>query len=63
LTLNVTYSVGAQGFGPTTVTLDGIPLGTTTLTNPYRRPGVSVDLSQIRAALRDGRGTLHVETT
>ena len=61
--LNVTYAVGAQGFGPTAVTLDGIPLSTTDLTNPYRRPGVSVDLSQIRAALRDGRGALHVETT
>jgi len=63
LALNLTFTVGPQGVGPTAVSMDGVPLRTTALTNPYRRPGVRVDLEQVRAALRTGNGALHVETT
>jgi cellobiose phosphorylase len=61
--LTVTFSVGPLGHGPTSVSLNDVPLLTTTLTNPYRRPGVSVDLDQLRAARRDEPGTLHVVTS
>jgi 1,2-beta-oligoglucan phosphorylase len=61
--LTVTYSVGPHGHGPTSVSADGSALLTTALTNPYRRPGVSVDLDQVRAALRDEPGSLHVRTS
>ena len=59
----MTYRLGAQGHGPTSVSLNGAPLRTTTLTNPYRRPGVSVDLAEVLTALGDGPCTLHVETS
>ena len=60
--LHLTYAVGPAGCGPTSVLLDGVPLETAALTNPYRRPGVSVDLDLVRAALRDGGGDLRVVT-
>jgi hypothetical protein len=44
------------------VSPNGKPLPTTALTNPYRRPGGSVDLDQVRVALRNEPGILHVET-
>lgn len=59
--LTVTYSVGPRGHGPTSVSLNGTSLATTALTNPYRSPGVSVDLDPVRAALRNEPATLHVE--
>jgi 1,2-beta-oligoglucan phosphorylase len=62
LPLTITYSVGQSGHGPTSVSLNGTPLATTGLRNPYRRPGVSVDLDQVLAVLRLEPATLHVET-
>lgn len=62
LALDITYTVGPNGCGPVSVALDGEMLPTTTLANPYRRPGVRIDLDQVRAALRAG-ATLHVETS
>jgi cellobiose phosphorylase len=61
--LNITYSVGPLGHGPRSVSLNGVRLLTTALTNPYRAPGVSVDLGEILAALGNEPGTLHVETS
>jgi len=34
----------------------------TPLANPYRRPGVRIDLDPVLTALRNGPCTLHVET-
>jgi cellobiose phosphorylase len=62
LALTIGYSVGPHGHGPTSVSPNGKPLPTTALTNPYRRPGGSVDLDQVRVALRNEPGILHVET-
>ncbi|MGV8967996.1 MAG: GH36-type glycosyl hydrolase domain-containing protein [Cellulomonas sp.] len=62
LALHLTYEVGPAGCGPTAVLLDGAPLVTTVLTNPYRRAGVSIDLEQVRVALRAGLGELRVVT-
>jgi cellobiose phosphorylase len=63
MALRLAFTVGPHGLGPFAVTLDGEPLRMTPLTNPYRRAGVSVDLEQIRSALRDGGGVLQVETS
>ena len=61
--ITVRYAVGPRGHGPTSVTLNGTPLPTVALVNPYRRPGVGVNLDRIREALRDGVVTLAVETS
>ncbi|WP_407342877.1 GH36-type glycosyl hydrolase domain-containing protein [Pengzhenrongella phosphoraccumulans] len=60
--LHLTYTVGPSGCGPVSVLLDGVPLTTTALANPYRRHGVSVDLAAVRAALDAGGGALQVTT-
>jgi CRISPR-associated protein Csx3 len=59
--IDVTYRVGTQGAGPTAVVLNGVALPTIPLTNPYRAPGVSVPLRQVREILAAGPGRLDVE--
>jgi cellobiose phosphorylase len=59
--IDVTYRVGALGAGPTAVVLNGVPLPTIPLTNPYRAPGVSVSLRQVREILAVTPGQLDVE--
>ncbi|MHB1008154.1 MAG: hypothetical protein ACYC1E_02715 [Propionibacteriaceae bacterium] len=54
--LNLRYAVGAHGSGVTGVRVDGRPVATTPLVNPYRTPGAAID----RAGVRPG-ATLDVE--
>jgi cellobiose phosphorylase len=59
--IDVTFSVGARGVGPTAVVLNGVRMPTVPLANPYRAPGVSVPLRQVRAILGTAPGRLAVE--
>jgi hypothetical protein len=59
--IDVTYRVGARGAGPTAIVLNGVLLPTVPLTNPYRAPGVSVPLRQVREIIAAGPGRLDVQ--
>lgn len=61
--IDVTYRVGAHGVGPTAVALNGVPLPTKPLTNPYRAAGVSVSLRQLSEILAAVPGRLDVEVS
>ncbi len=62
--LDLTYRVGPRGVGPVAVTLNGVPLATTPLSNPYRPAGVFVGMDQVRAALQaTGRNHLEIEVS
>ena len=58
---DVTYRVGARDAGPTSVVLNGVLLPTVPLANPYRAPGVSVPLRQVREIIAAGPGRLDVQ--
>jgi 1,2-beta-oligoglucan phosphorylase len=60
-TIDVTYRVGARGAGPTAVVLNGVRMPMVPLANPYRAPGVSVPLWQVREILAGAPGRLDVE--
>ncbi|WP_242511579.1 GH36-type glycosyl hydrolase domain-containing protein [Pengzhenrongella frigida] len=62
LALRLAYTVGPRGCGPVSVLLDGAALPTTSLVNPYRQPGVGVDLELVRRAVRAGGGLLQIVT-
>lgn len=61
--VELTFRVGKRGAGPITLTLNGTPLVTTPLTNPYRAPGVAVEMRQVRSALTPGTNLLDVEVS
>jgi 1,2-beta-oligoglucan phosphorylase len=63
LPLDVTYRVGARGVGPLGISLNGVKLGTRPLVNPYRPPGVAVDMAEVRAVLRKEGNSLAVEVS
>ncbi|HEY5249491.1 MAG TPA: cellobiose phosphorylase, partial [Dermatophilaceae bacterium] len=58
--LHLTFLVGPRGAGPLAVTLNGISMPMTALSNPYRPAGVSIDLALVRASLRTAGGN-HLE--
>jgi len=58
--LDLTFRVGPRGVGPEAVTLNGVGLPTTPLSNPYRPAGVAVDLALVRAGLT-ASGPDHLE--
>jgi CRISPR-associated protein Csx3 len=58
--LDLTFRVGTRGVGPLAVTLNGVRLATTPLSNPYRPAGVAIDMALVRAAMRDSGGN-HLE--
>ena len=58
--LDLTFRVGTRGAGPLAVTLNGVLLATTPLSNPYRPAGVAVDMALVRAAMRSSGGN-HLE--
>jgi CRISPR-associated protein Csx3 len=61
--MDVMFRVGARGVGPLGVSLNGVRLETEALSNPYRPPGVAVDMAQLRALLRTEGNTLAVEVS
>jgi CRISPR-associated protein Csx3 len=61
--MDVTFRVGARGVGPLGVSLNGVRLATEALSNPYRPPGVAVDMARVRALLRPAGNTLEVEVS
>ncbi len=61
--MDVTFRVGARGCGPLRVSLNGVRLRTQTLANPYRPPGVGVDMTELRALLRAEGNALAVDVS
>jgi hypothetical protein len=59
--MDVTFRVGPRGVGPLGVSLNGVRLATEALSNPYRPPGVAVDLARLRDLLQPDGNTLEVE--
>jgi cellobiose phosphorylase len=50
--LDLTYRVGPRGVGPVAVTLNGVTLPMTRLSNPYRPAGVAIDLALVIAGVK-----------
>jgi len=62
--LDLAFRVGDRGAGPISVTLNGVVLQTSPLSNPYRPAGVSVDMAQVRAATNvSGRNHLEIQVS
>ena len=59
--VEVRYRVGARGYGPTSLKLDGEPLPFARGRNPYREAGAHVAMDALRARLRAGAHALDVE--
>jgi len=59
--LRIRYRIASHGYGPTAVTLNGKALPTSTTTNPYRKPGVTVPMAAVRAGLGGGANELVVD--
>lgn len=59
-TVDVVYRVGADGFGPTRLELNGAALAFERTANPYRRGGVEVRMETVRARMSTGENTLVV---
>jgi cellobiose phosphorylase len=57
----VHFHVGARGVGPLSVRVNGVPLAIKPLSNPYRPPGVAIEMTELRAQLRARRNMLDVE--
>lgn len=53
--MDLTFRVGPRGVGPVGVTLNGVALATTPLSNPYRAAGVAIDMALVTAGLRTSR--------
>jgi CRISPR-associated protein Csx3 len=58
--LDLTFRVGPRGVGPVAVTLNGVALPSTPMSNPYRPAGVAIDMALVRAALKTSGGN-HLE--
>lgn len=58
--LDLTFRVGDRGVGPVALSLNGVTLKTTPLSNPYRPAGVAVDLALVTAG-RTTSGRNHLE--
>ena len=62
--LELTFRVGPSGVGPVAVSLNGVALPTTPLSNPYRPAGVLIDMDRVRAAMQTtGRNHLEIEVS
>jgi CRISPR-associated protein Csx3 len=60
--LELAYRVGGRETGTVGVTLNGVPLKTTPLVNPYRPGGVSVDMERLEAVIRPkGKNQLEIQ--
>ncbi|MGV8909488.1 MAG: GH36-type glycosyl hydrolase domain-containing protein [Propionicimonas sp.] len=61
--LDLSFRVGSRGVGPTALALNGVPLPTTPLSNPYRPAGVAIEMALVRAAMTSGRNNLEIEVS
>jgi len=62
LPLDLSYRIGDRGVGPVAITLNGVTLSTTPLSNPYRQAGVALPMAVVRASSRtSGRNRLEVQ--
>jgi cellobiose phosphorylase len=60
-TVELTYRVGARGYGPKALRLNGTDLEFERADNPYREGGARVAMATLREHLRDGTNALLVE--
>ena len=61
--LETSFKVGSRGSGTRSVSLNGKRLKTQTLSNPYRAPGVAVEMGELRQHLRAEGNNLAVEVS
>lgn len=62
--LDLTFNVGDRGVGPVALTLNGVTLRTKPLSNPYRPPGVAIDMALITAGMTtSGRNHLEIQVS
>jgi cellobiose phosphorylase len=59
--VEIRYCVGARGYGPTSLRVNGEPLPFARGENPYREAGARVAMDALRGRLRGGANTLDVE--
>jgi cellobiose phosphorylase len=58
--VQISYRIGAAGYGPTAVTLNGTELSFTREANPYRTGGAEVPMTEVLERLTAGTNTLLV---
>jgi len=64
IAVDLTFRVGPRGVGPLAVALNGVPLASTPLSNPYRPAGVAVDMAMLRAGTAAaGRNHLEIQVS
>jgi CRISPR-associated protein Csx3 len=60
--LDLSFRVGDRGAGPLAVRLNGVPVQTTPLSNPYRPAGVAIDMALVTVGMRtSGRNQLEIQ--
>jgi CRISPR-associated protein Csx3 len=60
--LDLSYRVGSRGVGPLAITINGVPLDTVPLSNPYRPAGVGVAMTRVAAVMRPaGRNRMEIQ--
>ena len=61
---DLTFRVGDRGVGPVLVTLNGVALQSSPLSNPYRPAGVSINMALVRAGMNaSGRNHLEIQVS
>ena len=61
---DLTFRVGDRGVGPVSVTLNGVVLHTSPLSNPYRPAGVTIDMALVKEGLKaTGRNHLEIQVS
>jgi cellobiose phosphorylase len=61
--VDLTFQVGPRGVGPLAVTLNGVALPSTPLSNPYRPAGVAIDMTLVRAAMQSSGNLLEIQVS
>jgi hypothetical protein len=59
--VGVSYRVGARGFSPRALRLNGAELPFARMENPYREGGARVAMAALRERLHEGANELRVE--
>ncbi|MEO6142407.1 MAG: cellobiose phosphorylase [Dermatophilaceae bacterium] len=62
--VDLTFRVGDRGVGPVLMTLNGVVLQSSPLSNPYRPAGVAIDMALFRAGIKlAGRNHLEIQVS
>ena len=62
--LDLTFRVGPRGVGPVALSLNGVTVPTTPLSNPYRPAGVAIDMALVTAGMAaSGRNHLEIQVS